>query len=589
MDHRPAIHRSSIPHSWSQPYPHSAPPNSGHPRPLTVPYPPHDPHDVYTAPALYPTVVSQQLPPLPSTLIPGGARPRAKSTNGNDNLFETPPPVPQFPSFPSPSPVQFPQSHLFPPIPVPPSKPPVLRPQLSSYPFPVARPSQNELPIRPPPMSARRSSSSPAIGRITASDLPPPLPPLPSNYYPQHSPRRVSPAPPPLPPPPIPIPSLNQPYRPDSSPFYPSPFETVVPPSFPSRIPSPHRIPTSSSPKIENGVEHAPVDEDERNLAFVIALSEKESKEHSVKVSKEEEDLARAIEESMRHTPSFGMPVPYADAGPSTVPSTASSLSFPIPLPVSESPASSYMSLPSESLRPSASRPASKASSPLMYPVQPSIDDDQALAQWLAEEEERAAVAGPSNPRPKPPILPPPRPEVTTTPAPAPAPAPAPSPTLRKRHDVHRQKLSVVDSEPPPPLYHHVISTQTSAPAKTSPISPNNSPPLGRSSTASAVFPSSSRLSPIPGKDEKSNGRRCQSWDTGSTTSSSSSSMLNPSVSTKPNSLQTVDESLDAPPSASPSAPVTLSPPTANSFIDKQLLDGVCKSFDTAQKHWSYG
>jgi hypothetical protein len=268
------------------------------------------------------------------------------------------------------------------------------------------------------------------------------------------------------------------------------------------------------------------------------------------------------------------MPVYHTDAGPSRIPSTTSSLSFPIPLPVSESPVSSHLSLASDTHRLSASRPASKMSSPLMHPTQPSIDDDEAFAQQLAEEEERAAAAaGSSNPRPEPSALPFPKPEVT----PMPAPAPAPSPTSRKRHDVHRPQFSAVGAEPP--LYHHVVSTaQTSVPTKTSPILPNNNPPIGRSSSASAIMPSSSRLSPVPGKDEKPNPGRSQSLDTGFTTGGSSSGVLSP--------LPTVEESLDplslqSP--ISPSAPVT-PPPTANSFIDQRLLNGVCESFDPAQK-----
>ena len=594
---RSMIHRSPMPQPWSQPYPHSAPPNPGHPHPLTVPYPPHDPQNTYTAPALYPNVVSQQLPHrysqphLPSTLIPGGARPRAKSSIGDTLFFETPPPIPQFPAFPSP--VQFPQGPPFPSIPVPPSKPPAFLSQSSGYPFPVTRPPQNDVPIRPAPISARRSSSSPAIGRITAPDLPPPLPPLPPNYHPshhQHAPQHVSPVLPPPPPPSIPIPSLNRPYRSDSSPLYAPPFETVAPPSsvHPPRFSSPPRLPTSLPPKIENDVEHPPVDREEDlayDLAYAIALSEKESKQHSVNLSKEEEDLEKAIQESMRHASSSRMPVPYTDAGPSTIPSTASSFSFPIPLPVSESPVSSHTSHASDTYHLLASRPTSKASSPLMYPTQPTIDDHEAFALQPAEKE-KATAPGPSNLQPEPPVPLFAKPEVTTTP-PLP-PVPAPSPTSWKRHDAHRPQLPVVGSEPPPPLYHYVVSTaQTPVPTKTSQISPNNSPSLGRSSSASAVMPSNSRLSPVPGKDEKPNGGRSQSLDTGFTTSSSSSNVSSPSPSTKQSPLSTVEESFDSLSLQSPTSPsalATSSTPTANSFIDQQLLNGVCESFDPIQK-----
>ena len=575
---RPMIHSSSVPRSaWSPSYPHSAPPHHQVlPRPPAALYPPHDPHNAYTAPALYPNAVSQQLShrysqplPVPNMLTPGGGRPRARSSIGENNLFfETPPPLPHYPSFPSPSPVQFPQSHPLTYTPVPPSKPPALQSKLSGYPFPVAHPTQDEGPIRPAPMSARRSSSSPAINRLASSDAPPPLPPLPPNYhsnYPQHSPQHVLPVPPPLQSP-IPIPSPNPPYRSDSSPHYLSPYETLPPPFAPPppRMPTPSRIPTNSPPKLESDDKRPPVDDEEKQLAFAIALSERESQERHGSISKEEEDLAKAIEESIRHASSFGMPVPRTDAGSSRIPTTASPFSFPAPLPMSESPVSSHTP------HLSASRPASKAASPLMYPVQPTIDDDGAFAQWLAEEEERAA--GPSDPLPEPPsVFPSIKPDATATPA------PAPSPSGRKRHDAHRPRLSMVESEPPPPLYHHVIpSAQTSAPTKTS---SNSSLSIGRSSSASAIIPSSSRLSPVPGNDDKPNGGRSQSLDAVST-SSSSISTSSPLMPAKSGSLPTVDESLGSPSAESPitpSGPLALSPPTANSFIDQQLLYGVCK------------
>ena len=582
------IHRSSVSQPWSQPYPHSAPPNQSHPRPLAAQYP-HDSHNAYNAPALYPHIVNQQLPhkysqpqPLPNTLISGGARPRARSTVADDNpFFEAPPPVPPFPSFPSPSTAQYTQGPPFPHIHAPPFKPPALQSQISGYPFPVASPTHDEVPIRPAPMSARRSSSSPALNRISAPNPPPPVPPLPPNYhsnYPRHPPQHVSPVPPLPPPPSIPIPSLNQPYRSDLSPLYTSPFEPVPPPLSglpPQRIASPPRIPTSSPPKYESDVKQAPVNEEEA-LALAIALSEKESKEHSGKVSKEQEDLARAIKESMRHASYFDMPVPSAEAGPSTFRSTTSPLSFPTPSPVPEPSASSHMShAPPYTNHPSASRPASKVPSPLTYPTQSSIDDDAAFAHRLAEEEERAAAAGPSNPRPEPPVLPCVKPETTATPAPA----PAPSPNSRRRH---RPRLSVDESEPPPPLYHHVVSSvQAPVPAKISPTSPNNGSSLGRSSSASAVIPSNSRLSPVPGNDERPNGGRSQSLDT--VPSSSNSTRLSPSIpTTNPSSLPTLEES---PLGQSPSSP--LPPPNANSFIDQKLLNGVCESFHTARICWS--
>ena len=585
-----------MPQQWSQPYPHSAPPNSNHPRPLAAQYP-HDPHDPYAAPALYPTAVTQQMPhrysqpaPLPGALVPGLPRPRTRSTIGDNGVyFEPLPPVPQFP-FPSPSPAQFTASPSLPRIPVPPSKPPALQPRLSGYPPPVTSQTRDELPIRPAPMSARRSSSSPAINRI--SDLPrPPVPPLPPQLYPgypQHAPQHAHP--PPTLPPSIPIPS---PYRSDSSPFYASPFEAIPPPSHlppPRRASSPPRVLTSSPPKFENDRKRVPGSKEEEELKRVLALSERESKEQSGKVSKEEEEFAKAIEESIRYASNFGMPIPGTgnEAGPSRLLSNASPLSYATPSPVSESPVSSPMPHASpHTPYLSASRPTSKVSSPLLRPTQPSIDDDEAFAQRLAEEEERA-VSGSSQPKPGPPPTPPYNKLETTTPAPAPAPSPGPASNSGKHRDMKRPRLSVVGSEPPPPLYHHAIgSAQTTVPTKTSPTSQNNGSSLGRSSSASAVSPSSTRPSPVPAVDDKPNGGRSQSWD--AVPSTSNSARLSPTVPAKSNSLQTVEESLNppdllnppdsplAPSPSSSSGPVTLAP-TANSFIDQKLLDGVCKS-----------
>ncbi|KAF9653370.1 hypothetical protein BDM02DRAFT_3107990 [Thelephora ganbajun] len=564
---RPVIHRSSLPQSWVQHYPPSAPPNPSHPRPLAVQYP-YDPRNDYTAPTLYPNVVSQQFPhrysqpPLPNTLIPGGVRPRARSTIGDNNFsLENPPPVPQFPPFPSISPPQSSHGSSFPRTPVPPSKPPALQSQLSGYPLPVTNQRQSEVPIRPPPISARRSSSSPAINRIPTSGQPPPVPPLPPNYhsgYLQHAPQHVSP--PPLSS--IPVPSVYQPYRSDLSPLYASPHEIVPPPLL---VPQTN---ASSLPKSHS--------DEEAELALAISISERESKEQSGQISQEERDLAKAIEESIRHASSFGMPVPYTDPGPSTLPATISPLSFPTPSPVAESPLSSHTSLASPNTpHLSASRPTSKASSPLMYPAQPRIDDDEALAEQLADEEERVA-AGRSNPPLESPVL-------LSAESGIAVPVPALSPTSRKRHDAHRPMLTVVGSEPPPPLYHQVVSAQTSAPTKTSPTSPNVIPSLGRSSSATVVTPSSSRLSPIPGDPERPNNGRSQSLD--AVPSSSSNSAMNTSVSARPNPLPIMEESADSPLVQSPSpssVPATLSP-TPNSFIDQQLLDGICRSLCCAK------
>ena len=596
---RPTVQRSSLP-LWSQPYPHSAPQNRTYPPPFPAQYPPHDQHDPYPAPTLYPTVVSQQFPqvhrnsqPLPNTLIPGGpaSRPRVKSTAGGNSYFEQP--APPFPSLVSP---HFPQAHPFPHhLPSHPSNPPVFQPQSSGYQFPPPNQPHDEVPIRPSPMSARRSSSSPAINRIPAPDVPPPIPPLPPHYQSsnhQHTPQRLSPVPPP-----IPIPSPGHSYRSDSSPLYDSPFEAAAPPfSAPHQphISSPPRFPTSSPPSFEGDVKRVPVDEEEEALAFAIALSEKESMERTGEVYQEEEDLAKAIEESVKHTSSYGISISSAGAGPSTFPKTTSPLSFPSPLPASEPsfPTHTYLASPNTSHF-SASRPTSKVSSPLIHPVKSSVNDDEALAHQLAVEEAAAAETGPSSSKPHSPVLPNPKPETTRPPP------PAPSSSSRRRQEPNQSKFTVVnvdsdlppasrkhqeanqskidvgdsDSEPPPPLYHHVVSAQTSAPAKTSPTLPNKNAALGRSTSASVVTPSSSRLSPVPDPADQSHGGRSQSVDT--LPISSSSTRLSPPTLTNPSSLASVEESSNSPPVQSPASPT--GPVPANSFIDQKLLYGVCK------------
>ncbi|KAF9782910.1 hypothetical protein BJ322DRAFT_1126616 [Thelephora terrestris] len=568
---RPAVHRSSLPQSWSQPYPHSAPPNHNHPRPPAPLYP-HDQHNPYTAPALYPTVVSQQMPhryaqPVPNQLIPGGyaARPRAKSFVADHNPYTgPPPPVPHFPS------PQFPQAQHFPHITVPPPRPPAFQPTYPSY-QPSSPSNQTQdavVPIRPAPMSARRSSSSPAVNRIPPQNAPPPVPPLPPTYQsnnPQSAAQRTSPVHPP--PPSIPIPSPSYSYRSDSSPLYESPYETASP------VPPPH-FPTGSPPRFESDVKRAPVDDEEEALALAIALSEKELKEQSGMSSQEEDDIARAIEESMKHASSWSTPVSTAGAGPSTFPQTTSPVSFPSPLPVSEPPVSPQMSLaPSHPPHSSASRPTSKASSPLMRPAKSSTDDDEAFAGRIAEEEERSAAAGPSNHGPQPPVFP--SSETTIYPS------PPPSTSSRKRQDVQRPKFSIVnsDSDPPPPLYHHVVSARTSVPEKSSPISPVNHSSLGRSSSASAVTPTSSRHSPIPAQPDKSLGNRSQSLNTVPISPSSAEPI--PPVPTIPTPFQIVEEPYDAPPGDSPSS--SANPVPANSFIDSQLLYGVSLGFNPPQ------
>jgi hypothetical protein len=522
-----------------------------------------------------------QPPPFPDALMPGSynTRPRGNSSSGGNSPYFQQPAL----SFPSNSPPNFPQPYAFPQ-----AQPPALQPQSSGFLFPTPTQTQDVVPIRPSPMFARRSSSSPAINRIPAPEAPPPIPPLPPSYQPsnsQHIPRRVSPAPPP---PAIPIPSPGNSYRSDSAPLYDSPYDTCPPPlSIPQpRIPSPPRFPASPPPQFESDVKRAPADEEEEALAHAIALSQKESIERSGKVYQEEEDLAKAIEESIRHASSFGISISSADAGPSTFPKSTSPLSLPPPLPVSDFSVPSYAPLTSQN-----TPYASALSSPLMRPVQPAVDDDLVLAQRLDEEEKMAATAGPSNSKPPSPVLPSPKLDVTTPLA------LASSSASRRRQEANQSKFTVAnadsdfssasrrrqesnqskfpilnsDSEPPPPLYHHVVSAQTSAPTNTSPTLPNN-PFLGRSSSASVVTPSSSRLSPAPDQADKPNLGRSQSVDTGTTNANNTGS--SPSVLTV-TSLQTVEESSNSPSAQSPNSPA--GPAQPNSFINQQLLSGVCK------------
>ena len=645
---RPAVQRPPPHHAWTQPYP---PVNHTYTHPLTAQYPPHDQHDPYPAPGLYPTVVSQQIPhmhrnsyPVPGTLIPGGPgnRPRGQSTVGsNSSYFDQP-----APPFPAPAAPNFPQVHAFPHIPVPSSNPPALQHQPSGYGFPQPNQTQ-DVPIRPSPMFTRRSSSTPAVGRAPAPEIPPPIPPLPPNYQSsnhQHAPPRLSPAPPPS----IPIPSPSHSHRTDSSPLYDSPYDSAyesAPPPFPSppqprlssapqfpttssppnfesdvrratydnapppfsappqhRAESPPQFPTTSSPpKFESDVKHAPVDEEEEAFKMAIALSQKESMENSGMLSQEDDDLRRAIEESIMHASSFGIPLSPSEAGPSTFPKTTSPLSVPSPLPVAEPSVRPHTPHASSSTsHVSASRPASKVSSPTIRPAQPNISDE-ALAQRLAEEEEMVAAAGPSNPKPESPVL---MPEITIPPA------PAPSSTSRRRQESDRPKFTVVNadsghsaasrkhleatqsmlainnsnSELPPPMYNYAVSAQKPAPAPTSPTFPNRNASFGRSTSASVVMPSSSRLSPIHDPADGSNLGRSHTLGTVSSSSSSAGPSL--SVSTTPSSPVIVEESpnpLSGQPPGSPGGP------TPNSFIDQQLLYGVCKSPLPPRLHKMWG
>ena len=365
----------------------------------------------------------------------------------------------------------------------------------------------------------------------------------------------------------------------------PSPFS--APPQ--QRVSSSPQFPTTSSPpKLESHVNRAPIDEEEA-CAMEIPLSQKESMENFGKLSQEDEDLVRAIEESIKHASSFGMPLSLSDAGPSTFPKTTSPISVPSPLPVAEPSVRPHTphSSPNAS-HVSASQPASKVSSPTIRPAPPNISDE-ALAQRLAEEGEMAAAAGPSNPKPEAPVL---RPEIIIPPT------PTPSSTSRRRQESDRPRFTVVNADSGtsaasrkhqeatqsmlaidnsnselPPMYNYAVSAQKPAPAPTSPTFPNKNASFGRSTSASVVMPSSSRLSPIHDPADGLNLGRSHTLGTVSSSSSSAGPSL--SVSTTPSSPAIVEESpnpLSGQPPGSPGGP------TPNSFIDQQLLYGVCKS-----------
>ena len=368
--------------------------------------------------------------------------------------------------------------------------------------------------MRRPSISARhRSSSSSAIGRIPLPDAPPPPPP----------------ASPPL------------------------------------------RFPMNSPPRHEPNVKPAHVDEEEVALALAIALSEKELRHQAGKATQEEEDIAKAIEESLKHAPPPGTPTSSPNAGPLTFPKTTSSPSFPSSPPVSEQPVLPETSLPpSHTPRLPASLPVRKVLPPLILPEKPHVDDDEALAQQLAEEEEMIAAAGPSNPSPASPPLLSPKPETVTPPA------PAPSAASQKRREAqgHRFHVTNADSDPLPPPYHHVHSASTPVPAKTFPTLPAYNLSLGRRTSASAVLSSSSRHS---GEFERPHASRFQSLDGAPPTPSSTGP--SPPVQNNQSPLPTLEVSCDAWPVQSPSSLSSAGPITPNSFIDQQLLNGVCKPF----------
>ena len=259
------------------------------------------------------------------------------------------------------------------------------------------------------------------------------------------------------------------------------------------RVSSPPRFHTTSSPpKFESDVKHAPVDEEEA-FATATAPSQEESMKNSGGLSQDDEDSAGAIEESIKHASSPGIPLSFSEVDPSTSLKTTSPLSILSPSPVAEPSVRPHTPpAPSNAPRVLGPRLASKVSLSTIRPAQPNISDE-VLAQRFAEEEEMTAVAEPSNPKPESPAL---RLEIIRPLAPAPSSTSrsrrrhesdrpkftvvnadsGDSATLRKHREATQSKLAIInsDSELPPPAYHRVVSAQTPAPAPTPPTFPNN-------------------------------------------------------------------------------------------------------------------
>ena len=214
---------------------------------------------------------------------------------------------------------------------------------------------------------------------------------------------------------------------------------------------------------------------------------------NSGKLSQDDEDSARVIEESIKYASSPGTPLPFFEVGPSTSPKTTSPLSILSPSPVAEPSVRPHTPLASSNApRVLGPRLASKVSLSTIRPAQPNISDE-ALAQRFAEEEEMTPVAEPSNPKPESPAL---RLEMVRPLAPAPSSTSrprrrhesgrpkfivvnadsGPSAALRKHREATQSKLAIInsDSELPPPAYHRVVSAQTPTPAPTPPTFPNN-------------------------------------------------------------------------------------------------------------------
>ncbi|KAJ8086806.1 hypothetical protein PM082_005631 [Marasmius tenuissimus] len=189
--------------------------------------------------------------------------------------------------------------------------------------------------------------------------------PAPIYTSPSLSRSRTAPAPVPPPPPLMPMPSL---------PRHPPPL-----PALPeSRAPSVPRSP------IQHG-------DDESELATAIQMSRTESENRALRLEKlttqEEDDLARALEESLRtarpQEPSPSTLSSHSDRF--SIPSSSSSSSAASSLPVSPLPPARSLPVPQVGSRP-LSTVSSHAS--LSTVTTPSLHDDEAFARQLAEQEE---------------------------------------------------------------------------------------------------------------------------------------------------------------------------------------------------------
>ena len=219
--------------------------------------------------------------------------------------------------------------------------------------------------------SSSRSQSSYHRHMSFSAVAPPPI-----HNSPSLSRSRTAPAPVPPPVPPPPPPFLSLPRHPPNLPSLPEP-----------RVPSTPRSP----------IQH---DNDEAELAAVLQISRTESEDRTLRLeelsTQEEEDLARALEESLRTARPLD-PVPWSSTShghhfniPNSSSSTASGSISSASLPVPPSPSVRSLPVPQEFSSP---RPLSVVTSRTSYSAAttPTFHHDEALARQLAELEEQAS------------------------------------------------------------------------------------------------------------------------------------------------------------------------------------------------------